>query len=139
MINMNKGQRISLLGGLVLMIGAIMHWVKMQSSLTSITLSGYESVGLITGIMGFIILIASFINKGKLVKICLSAVIILSLASVFILINNMYNYVILGSTNYIHVSLGSGLFISIIGSILALFGGLINIPEVFGKYYKVNN
>lgn len=122
---MNQGRQITLLGATALVIGALLPWVTATSIFGSISINGYEGDGIITGGIGLLILISALLTKGKAGKRYSVAGTIFG-AIVALLVFWEISNVNLAAENadYVRASVGSGLYLSMIGAILVVIGGL---------------
>jgi len=125
---MNRGQQLTLWGGICLVVGALLPWANLTSAFffVSDSLAGYEGDGLFTGASGLILLINALTTKGKLGKAYSIAATIFAVIVGLILINDLtgINTVVSNAESGVIASVGVGIYISIIGAVLAAIGGL---------------
>ncbi len=126
------GRILALLGGLCLVIGSFLPWAKVLSGLLgAITISGMDGDGMILAIIGAVIFLAALAIKARLGKpysILVGAVGILAVIISFIDISNVKNIAEESESAYMIVQTGEGLYICVIGAIMAAVGGFISAP-----------
>jgi hypothetical protein len=130
---MNRGQQLTLFGGLGLVIGALLPWAKIASPLLGMTVnkSGYEGDGLFTGGLGLLLFISAMVSKGKPGKTYSIVGALLSIIAGIALIVDLtgVNTAVADIGEGIIASVGIGIYVSIIGAILAIIGGLQKITS----------
>ncbi len=130
---MHKGQQLTLLGAVGLVLGALLPWVKATTVLGSISKAGYEGDGLMTGAIGLILLIGALLNKGKAGKRYSVAS---SIFSVIVLFIAGFDYLNVASAvgdiqdvpGVVDASVGAGLYLTLLAAFLVLVGGWQRVP-----------
>ena len=130
---MHKGQQLTLLGAIGLVLGALLPWVKATTVLGSISKAGYEGDGLITGAIGLILLIGTLLNKGKAGKRYSVAS---SIFGVIVLVIVGFDYLnVAGAVSdvqdmpgVVDASVGAGLYLTLLAAFLVLVGGWQRVP-----------
>jgi len=126
---MSKGRRLVLLGAAGLIIGALTAWSEVKSIFGTITVSGFDGDGKLTGGLGVILLLVVFLAKGKPGKYYSVVGSILALIAGVIAVTAMINISVIASdSDSVIVSLGAGLYSTALGAIIAFVGGLIREP-----------
>lgn len=135
---MSRGlQIIILLGAVVLLIGAMLPWISIVTSDDTVITGGYEGDRLITGSVGAAILLGMFALKSKS-RLHFIVASVLALIAVGIVVRDWLTIrTILAraadggvNTDGIIVTAGSvgvGIYVSLVGSVLALIGGLLRV------------
>lgn len=130
---MNSARVMTLLGSIGLIGGALMPWVSANSIFGSMSKVGIEGDGIFTAGIGVILLLTALLAKGKPGKIYSLAVSIFGLIAFFLLVYTYTNVSVAVSNNaseMLIASVGTGLYVSFLGAILAFIGGLIRIPAI---------
>jgi len=131
---MNRGQQLSLLGGIALVVGALLPWATINSPLLGLSVSkaGYEGDGMLTGAIGLLFLIGSVVSKGKPGKHYSVVTAILAVIAGLILMFDFSNVsgMVSNAGEGLLASMGPGIYVSIIGAVLAVVGGLQKLPEI---------
>jgi hypothetical protein len=126
------GRILCLLGGLCLVIGSFLPWAKILSGLLgAITINGMDGDGIILAIIGGLIFLAALATKAQLGRpysILIGAVGIVGVIISFIDIRNVSQLASAASIEYVVVQTGEGLYICVIGAIMAAIGGFITTP-----------
>lgn|GEM_PF-5012236 len=132
MILTNQGQLTTLLGAVGLVVGALLPWVTVASVFGSISVNGYEGDGIITGGIGLLILISALLTKGKAGKRYSVASAILGVIATLLVFWKISDVGSLAAenTDYVRTSVGSGLYLSAVGTILIIVGGLQRTPKM---------
>jgi hypothetical protein len=128
---MNNARVLTLLGAIGLIVGAFLPWVSIKSVLGSFFESGIKGYGVFSAGIGVILLLMALLAKGKAGKIYSWVVSILGLL-VGILIFSVYNnilHVVVKPAQTLVASIGSGIYLSILGSLLGFIGGLLSILQ----------
>jgi hypothetical protein len=130
---MNRGQQLTMLGAIGLIIGALLPWASISSIFGKISKAGYEGDGVITGAIGLLLLIGSLLNKGKSGKRYSIASAVFAIGAGIIGISDLMNInsavADISSDSLVLASTGPGVYITIIGAVLALVGGLQKMPD----------
>jgi hypothetical protein len=129
---MNRGQLLTLLGGIGLILGAALPWATLTSYYFRVTTSkaGFEGDGMITGAIGVILILFAILEKGKTGKLYSVAVIIFAILAelvVFYDLPRVLSFISSAKSDY-KASVGVGIYITIIGAILAVAGGFQRVP-----------
>ena len=130
---MNRAQQVTLIGAFGLVIGALLPWVSMSSPLLSVSMEfkGYEGDGILSGGIGVIVLLIALLYKGKPGKMYSWPLSLIAILAGIIVINVFGNMqeAISEVTTDINASLGPGIYLSLLGALLAVVGGFIKLPE----------
>ena len=130
---MKRRQQFLLLGGIGLLIGAILPWSTYTAPPFdySINSAGYEGAGIITGGIGLLFIIGLMIQKGKHEKSYFIAGSILAILAGVLLLFNLAD-VMYSSVEYTEsgasTGVGSGLCLSLVGAMLIFIGGTLKVP-----------
>ena len=127
----NNGRLLLGLGAIGLIIGALLPWVKMSAPLVgTLTFSGIEGDGMITGGIGLVLLIGVALSKGKAEKRYSIAGAIFGIIAGLILFPKLFKIgaIIADISEIGYASVGSGIYLSIIGVVLVIIGGLQIVP-----------
>lgn len=133
---MNRGQQLTLWGGICLVAGALLPWANLTSAFLGMSVSkaGYEGDGLFTGAIGLILLISAILAKGKSGKAYSIAATVFAVIAGLILISDLTGINTLVSNaeseSGVMASVGVGIYVSIIGAVLATIGGLQKVPSL---------
>lgn len=130
---MNSARVLTLLGSIGLVGGALLPWVSANSIFGSMSKVGIEGDGMFTAGIGVILLLTALLAKGKPGKIYSWAVSIFWLIAFFLLVytyTNVSAAVSNEASGMLIASVGTGLYVSFLGAILAFIGGLIRIPAI---------
>lgn len=131
---MNRGQQLTLWGGICLVVGALLPWANLTSAFLGMSVSkaGYEGDGLITGAIGLLLLISAILAKGKSGKTYSIAATIFAVIAGLILISDLtgINRLVSNAESGVMASAGVGIYVSIIGAVLAVIGGLQKVPSL---------
>lgn len=120
------GRMLILLGGLALVIGALLPWASMTAPFVgSISIKGYQGDGLISGAIGLILFVVALLSlKGTGKKTAVTAL-ILGLLSGWLVFPKLFSFAsLMVESEFALMSIGSGLYVSIIGVLLVVLGGL---------------
>jgi hypothetical protein len=131
--NMSSARVMTLLGSIGLIGGALMPWVSANSIFGSMSKSGIEGDGMFTAGIGVILLLIALLAKGKPGKIYSWAVSVFGLFAFFLLVYTYTNVSAAVSSNaseMLIASVGTGLYVSFLGAVLAFIGGLIRVPAL---------
>ena len=128
---MNRGQLLSLLGGVSLVVGALLPWFTHWDPIVPFpwSFAGYEGNGILTGGIGLLLLIGALVSKRKPGKLYSIPTAILAAIAVLIPLHDLFD-----PPDFITyppgsiVSTGPGIYLSITGAILALAGGFLRVP-----------
>jgi hypothetical protein len=130
---MNRGQQLTLFGAFGLLVGAFLPWATIASPLLGLSLSkaGYEGDGLFTGGVGLLLLLGSVISKGKPGRLYSIAGVVFSVLAGAILFMDLSSVrgVVSDVGEDVIASVGPGVYVSIVGALLALVGGLQRVPS----------
>jgi len=128
---MNRGQSLCLAGGVALLFGAFLPWATVQSLVLGVSrsMAGYQGDSIVAGGIGLAILLVSLLAKGTAGKRYSVAAVILALVAGFVVA--IYLPAAANATkpgSAIVVTSGPGLYLSLIGCVLALVGGMQVVP-----------
>ncbi len=121
--NSNLARNIYLVGSILLIIGALLPWAKMTTTFGTMSLAGYEGDGMISGGIGVLLLIGGLLSKGKLNKPYSIAGAIFGGISGLVVIPKIFS---IGSitSEIAYASVGAGIYVSVLGVILVIVGGI---------------
>ena len=126
----NNGRIFSLLGGFGLMIGALMPWASISSYTSGYTwnITGINGDGILTAILGILVIIIGFTTKIKPKKPFSILITMLGILSIMIIFPKFFLLSELNITNAEHISgsLGVGLYLSFFAGIFTTIGGLLS-------------
>lgn len=128
---MQRGQLLTLFGGVGLLIGAFLPWVTMEAIiLGSYSINGIEGDGKITAVLGGILILIGAITKPKPAKIySLVGVLVAGLAAIALIYDFTNLSKATGSGFGVSAQIGIGLYLSLLGAGLGVFGGIQRLPE----------
>lgn len=121
-----------LIGAIVILVGSIMPWGKVSTVFGTTTFNGTDGDGVITIVLGGILLLIALAHKGTPGKLYSVAGVVLALIALYVSGATMFR---MGGaaaeidSNYASASVGSGVFVTIIGSIIAAIGSSKKIAE----------
>ncbi len=117
-------------GAGLIMLGTILPWAKMDAGIFSKTLTGIETDGIFVGGLGVILLFIGLSTRVKIEKIySILGTIVSGIAGLF-LISMMFRFAgLIGTTVGVQMSLGSGIYVALLGIILGLAGALMKGKE----------
>lgn len=128
-MNMNNPRIIILIGAAAVIIGSFMPWATLTSFLGDINKNGTEGDGAITLVMGILIGLAAVFSKprsgkrGSWVAVVLGVLVgliaIIDIADIERLANDV---------PFAEINVGIGLYVVLIGAVIAVVGGLIQWP-----------
>ena len=136
---MNRGQLLILLGGVVLIIGALLPWVSVTAVDGTVITGGYEGDRRVAGAFGAILLIGALVRKapsgqryfivGSILALIIGAITVYTWVnfSTFLAAARSGTATI-GDLVIINGSPKPGIYVSLIGSVVALIGGLLKAP-----------
>lgn len=121
--NSTLPRNMFLIGSMLLIIGALLPWAKMTTAFGTMSLAGYEGDGIISGGIGVLLLIGGLLSKGKLNKPYSIAGAIFGCIAGLVVIPKIFS---IGSftSDIAYTSAGAGIYVSILGVILVIVGGL---------------
>jgi cation transport ATPase len=120
-----------IVGGVLIMLGALLPWGSVNAGIFSRSISGIEGDGLITGALGTILLfigIFTHLKSGKYFSFwgtIISIIVVVIMASKTCTIMG-----IMSSNSSVNTSLGIGLFVSLFGGLLGIWGGASKISAL---------
>ncbi len=128
---MHRGHQLVVAGAAGLLLGAALPWAKITSIFGTMTKAGYEGDGVITGGIGIILLIMVFLRPVRPGKRFIGGAILAGLAAAA----SIYDFVdvaqsISESEFGVAASVGSGLYLSVVAALIALFGSLQVAPVI---------
>jgi hypothetical protein len=131
---MNKGQKITLIGALSLLIAAFLPWISVTALYGNVPgveegiAIGWEGDGIITGGIGLILLIGVLLCKGRPGKrYSIAGAIFGSLACAVVLMD-FRAIAKIGPDAGIFASTDVGLYLTLAGALVAVIGGLQMTP-----------
>jgi tetratricopeptide (TPR) repeat protein len=133
---MNRGQILTLLGAIGLLAGAVLPWISFTSMFGTVSKAGYEGDGILTGGIGLPLLLIALLVKGNPGhSYSILGVIFALIAGVIAFwdLSNVSSRVAeINADMSFLASVGPGLYITVIGAILAFVGGLQQVPGQVG-------
>lgn len=123
---MTTGAIIALVGGLLMLIGTFLPWATVKSDIEEITVIGLLSGfgGILVLIMGILAIVGAAIKKPILSTIFGVIGLIFS-GLAFILISALESLAKTTTGGEVTVEVNYGIYISLIGCVLALIGGIV--------------
>jgi len=127
----NSGRIFSLIGGFGLIIGALLPWATVSSYTLGVSRSimGYDGDGILTAILGFLVIIIGFttrVKPNRPFSIFITLLSILSLIFIFPKLFTLSESNLSSPSEDIYSSLGLGLFVSLFAGIFSAVGGLLS-------------
>ena len=132
---MNKGQLIMLIGALGLIISAFLPWISVSALYGNAPGAeegiaiGWEGDGFITGGIGLILLIGAFTSKGNPGKRYSIAGAIFGLLACVAIFTDFLAIAKIGPEAGILASTDIGLYLTLVGGIITIIGGLQMTPH----------
>lgn len=131
---MNRNRVLVLIGGILLIFGAIMPWASVTSNSLGLSrsLTGIEGDGILAALVGVVLLLIAIFAKGKPgAPYSIFAGLLALACGGFLLIKAASLSTFQSSSADISTSIGVGLLcISPLGVLLAVLGGFIRVPNV---------
>jgi len=121
-----------LIGAIVILVGSIMPWGRVTTVFGTMTINGTEGDGVITIVLGGILLLVALAHKGTPGKLYSVAGVVLALIALYVSGATMLR---MGGaaagidSEYASAGVGSGVFVTIVGSILAAIGSSKKIAD----------
>ncbi|HEX7620463.1 MAG TPA: hypothetical protein VF359_04620 [Anaerolineales bacterium] len=134
---MNSARVMTLLGSIGLIVGALMPWVSANSMFGKLSKTGIEGDGIITAGIGVILLLTALLAKGKPGNIYSWAASLFGIIAICLLYYDYSNVSAAVSgieSDLMIASIGSGLYVSFLGALLAIIGDIIKIPALPPTY-----
>ena len=127
----NSGRIFSLLGGFGLVIGALLPWAIISSYTLGVSrgIMGYDGDGLLTAILGILVIIIGFttsVKPNRPFSIFITLLSILSLILIFPKLFTLSESNLSSPSEDIYLSLGVGIFVSLFAGIFSAIGGLLS-------------
>jgi hypothetical protein len=126
---MTHGRLLALLGAIALIIGAVMPWAVLVTAFGTVQVYGHETVGLYTGILGGVsFFFALFVTNrpGKIYHV------LIAILGVICFGLTLDRYIIIAEnlnlSSYVNGTVGTGLYLTFLGSILLIVGGFLRFP-----------
>jgi hypothetical protein len=132
---MTGGRLLTLLGSIGLAGGSIMPWAQMNAAVFGISVNrsmmGVEGDGAISGIIGVILLLVALLYKGSSGKTYSVATSLLAFVAGTVVVNTLVHLTaalnqVTGTA--VSASVGSGIYVSLLGALLAVVGGFVKVP-----------
>jgi hypothetical protein len=129
-VQMNRGQQITLIGAVALIIAAFLPWISATALFGNVPgvdesiAVGWEGDGIITGGIGLVLIIGSLLFRGRSGKRDSIAGAILGLLACSIVLSDFLRIAEIGPNAGIFASTGIGLYVTFVGAIVAVIGGL---------------
>lgn len=126
-----RGRLLVGLGGLVLIIGAMLPWATLTAPFVgTVSIAGYQGDGLISGGAGLLLLLIAAFSKGKSGGFySIIASIIGIIAGIIVFPKLLTIGSVVADFEIGIASIGPGIYSSLIGSIIAVIGGLLRVPS----------
>ena len=130
---MHRGQSLCLAGSVALLFGAFLPWETIESTVlgASRSMAGLQGDSIIAAGAGLILFLVAMTTKGTAGKRYSRFAVVLALIAGFVVV--IYLPAAANGTkpgSGIIVTSGPGLYLSLIGSVLALVGGLQTVPGI---------
>lgn len=123
-----KPRTVAFLGALMMILGSLMTWAKVESSLGTIGFRGYEGNGRVSLVIGVVAVVAALAarttpdRRGSVVAALCGLAVGALCARAFFTLNAAIDAVDLGSV--VKATIGIGLYATTAGAALTFFGGL---------------
>lgn len=119
------------LGALGLLMGALLPWAIITAPFVgTLSIEGYQGDGIISGSIGFILLLVALMIKGKPGKTYSIVGALLGLTAALVVIPKLSSIgSVISESEFGAGSIGSGIVVSIAGSLLVIIGGLQKSPS----------
>jgi len=131
---MNKGQQITLIGALALLIAAFLPWISVTAlygnspGIEEGIAVGWEGDGIMTGGIGLILLIGALLSKGRPGKKFSIAGAIFGLLACAVVISDFLAIAEIGPDAGLFASTDVGLYLTLVGALIVVIGGLQMTP-----------
>ncbi len=122
----------TLIGAAGLLLGMLLPWATITAPFVgTVTVAGYQGDGVITGGIGLLLLIGALVYKGKSGKMYSIASALLGLAAAAVAAPKIVTVgsALAGQSSVIG-GVGVGVYVTVIGGVIALVGGLMRMPAV---------
>lgn len=124
----NNGRTLSLLGAGALVAGALLPWAEITAPFVgTVSVPGYRGDGLLTGGIGLLLLLGALASQGKPGKRYSIAIAIFGLLTLLLTIPKIFAIGDIEATSAI-AGVGVGLWVSIVGGIMSVAGGMTRLP-----------
>ena len=122
----NAARTLILLGGLALIVGAFLPWASISAPFVgSLSLSGYQGDGIISGAIGLILFVVALISRKGPGKIAALLTLLLGVLAGMIVIPKLFDFAGISADYEVSlISVGSGIYVSIIGALLVVIGAI---------------
>lgn len=128
---MNRAQTFCLTGAVALLLGLFLPWATVTSATLGVarTMSGYQGDSIIAGGIGLVLLIVAISRKGEPGKRYSVVAIVLAIVAGLVAIIYLQNPADAADrAKGIIITTGLGPYLSLVGSVLAFFGGIQTVP-----------
>lgn len=125
---MDNAKNLVLFGGIGLMVGAALPWGTVTSAFGQISMNGLEGDGMLSGGAGLVLLLVALTVKPKAGSMFSVLGGIVALFAGYISLNAILNVGSLADEPGVIVQTGYGLYVSLIGALLATLGSFSKIP-----------
>ena len=114
-----------IISSLILIVGSIAPWASIRSMFGTISINGYEGDGILSGIIGVVLLLIALSNKIN-IKFVAFSFLVGGIIAGFITIPKVTSFSDLSTaeSSMANFSIGYGLVLAILGSILCALAGL---------------
>lgn len=120
-----QAARLALAGGVIVAAGSILPWGTVMSGFGQVEFAGTSGDGMITIVMGAIVALLGFVNLEHPASGAVrGSIVLLGVAAVGLAANVIGNISSLTATEYTRTSAGYGLFLVIIGGVVAVIGAV---------------
>ena len=131
---MTIGQKLTLLGAITLIIGMFLPWISVISILGQVSTAGYADDGIFTGVIGVILLLIALLREERpgdrySVPGAILAL-IAGLIGIFAFLRLHSAIANIPSDATLVASMGSGIYVTMLGAIFSLIGGLQRLPAI---------
>jgi hypothetical protein len=121
----NTGRLLMGVGGLGLIVGALLPWATITAPLVgTVSLSGFEGDGIISGGIGVLLALGAALSKGKPGKRYSIAGAVFGVIAGLVVFPKIASIGSIVSDYGVGAALGAGIYVSIISAIAVIFGGL---------------
>lgn len=133
-VRMRTNRMLGLIGGLILVLGSRLPWMSVPAlfgvegpTFEAIEI-GWEGDGFITGGIGLILLFVGILQRRRIGKRYSIPGTILAVLAVLVVIGDFYRILEIGPDAGFFAATGVGIYVTLIGALLALVGALYRTP-----------
>jgi hypothetical protein len=131
---MKRAQIITFLGGTALIVAAFLPWMKPVALFGEAAIGhegiaiGWEGDGFVTGGVGVILIFVTLFYKGKPGKIYSLQTTALGLLACWVILSDFRRIAEIGPSAGILAATDIGLFLTLVGGLSVVIGGLLKVP-----------